>query len=145
MKGRKKSRAMGICYYCLNPLEADQPGGLNPRHVYNQVPYGECRQAQIVKGWPVERHGEEMFVGEEYTLKNQDYSTEHLNYSPEEKHTMIDDFIRRLEAEGPKDDEPIVLKDGRIVPAKHDHDDETTKGKRHGKTVRSPKKNQSGD
>ena len=38
-------RTTALCFYCLEPIEAIQPGGLNPRHVHDKVPYGECRQA----------------------------------------------------------------------------------------------------
>jgi hypothetical protein len=44
------TRMTGICFYCWMPLEADQPGGRNPRHVHNQVPYGQCPQALEMKG-----------------------------------------------------------------------------------------------
>jgi hypothetical protein len=44
------TRTTGICFYCWMPLEADQPGGRNPRHVHNQVPYGQCPEALEMKG-----------------------------------------------------------------------------------------------
>jgi len=34
----------GICFYCGLALESLQPGGLNPRHLIDQSPYGACRQ-----------------------------------------------------------------------------------------------------
>jgi hypothetical protein len=39
----------GRCFYCFQPIGADQPGGLNPRHVSDNVPYGECEPARKEK------------------------------------------------------------------------------------------------
>jgi len=33
------------CFYCREILIADQPGGRNPRHQYEAIPYGQCREA----------------------------------------------------------------------------------------------------
>lgn len=33
------------CFYCREILIADQPGGRNPRHQYEGVPYGMCPEA----------------------------------------------------------------------------------------------------
>lgn len=35
----------GICMDCRMPLTADQPGGRNPRHIHDGVPYGWCTAA----------------------------------------------------------------------------------------------------
>jgi hypothetical protein len=33
---------VGLCFYCHQPLIADQPRGLNPRH-QDGIPYGLCQ------------------------------------------------------------------------------------------------------
>lgn len=34
---------VGVCRFCLKPLEAIQPGGSSPRHCSSEIPYGGCR------------------------------------------------------------------------------------------------------
>jgi hypothetical protein len=36
----------GICFFCLEPIEAVQPGGKYARHSADGTPYGECEQAR---------------------------------------------------------------------------------------------------
>lgn len=36
----------GICFFCLMPLTAMQPGGTDVRHL-DQTPYGQCPQAKM--------------------------------------------------------------------------------------------------
>ena len=86
------------CFYCLEPIEALQPGGLNPRHVADQVPYGQCRKALERPEWEPEQiwNGEPLVDETEFPLKNQDYTVPH--YTDEQKHQMIENYIRRLQA-----------------------------------------------
>lgn len=39
------------------PLEAQQPGGLNPRHAASLIPYGECPEAKRILP-PITRSGD---------------------------------------------------------------------------------------
>jgi hypothetical protein len=45
---RKKAKALpatmetGVCFFCREPIIADQPGGVSPRHKKTGVPYGKC-------------------------------------------------------------------------------------------------------
>ena len=34
-----------LCFYCHEMLIADQPGGLNGRHLVTGVKYGQCNEA----------------------------------------------------------------------------------------------------
>src|SRR3990167_1994892 len=34
----------GICFHCRRAIESQQPGGLNPRHVHNQIPLCSSKQ-----------------------------------------------------------------------------------------------------
>jgi len=88
----------GRCFYCLAPIEALQPGGLNPRHVADQVPYGQCHEARNRKTYSYsEVFGGKPLVDEtEFPLKNQDYTVPH--YTDEQKRQMIENYIRRLQA-----------------------------------------------
>jgi len=51
---------VGFCTYCLMSIEAKQPGGLDPRHIQTQVPYGECPQGISAK----KQQAEAQFVRE---------------------------------------------------------------------------------
>lgn len=66
----------GLCFYCLELVQALQPGGLNPCHVADQVPYGQCRKALERPKWKPEEiwNGEPLVNEDEFPLKNQDYS-----------------------------------------------------------------------
>lgn len=110
----------GKCFYCLEPLEALQPGGLNPQHVADQVPYGQCREAVERPKWEPEQiwNGEPLVNETEFPLKNQDYTVPH--YTDEQKHQMIENYIRRLSE--PRDDAPLIIENGRLVRLKQDHD-----------------------
>jgi len=47
------------------------------------------------------------------------------HYTKEQKHEMIEKYIRRLEASGPRDDEPLIIEKGRIVRyPRQDHDND---------------------
>lgn len=46
----KQWQPTGHCCFCLEPLEALQPGGLNPRHIASKVFYGRCMNALLAKG-----------------------------------------------------------------------------------------------
>ncbi len=39
----------GLCFWCFEPIEAHQPGGRNPRHVRDNVPYGKCAKATFAR------------------------------------------------------------------------------------------------
>lgn len=82
----------GLCFYCLEPIEALQPGGLNPRHVADQVAYGQCRKT-IEPKWEPEQIWNGQDLVDEAALKNQDYTTPH--YTPEQRHEMVENYIRR--------------------------------------------------
>lgn len=45
METPKEWKDSGFCSYCLLTLESKQPGGTEPRHKSNKVPYGQCAQA----------------------------------------------------------------------------------------------------
>lgn len=46
--GADTSQRTACCFYCRELLIADQPGGLNCRHIDN-VPYGMCAAARKVR------------------------------------------------------------------------------------------------
>lgn len=50
---RRRSRdgvKTGFCGICFRDLTADQPGGLNPRHMDDGSPYGSCRKQVDPRG-----------------------------------------------------------------------------------------------
>ena len=40
-----KYETTGVCLWCLQPMEALQPGGLTARHVGSHIPAGQCEAA----------------------------------------------------------------------------------------------------
>ena len=56
---RKWSKTpIGFCFYCFQPITADQPGGANPRHINGGL-YGHCGAHQE----RVEAHAKVMAYG----------------------------------------------------------------------------------
>ena len=64
------------------------------------------------------RNGEPLVNETEFPLRKQDYEVPH--YTDEQKHQMIENYIKRLSE--PRDDEPLIIKNGRIVRVRQDHD-----------------------
>lgn len=59
----RRYERIGFCFYCLEPVEARQPGGTEARHVLSGVPYQQCPQALKARGVSNEEESENVPAG----------------------------------------------------------------------------------
>lgn len=59
----KRYQSIGLCFYCIRPLEAIQPGGTEARHVDDLVPYEQCAKALARKTMNESTYTMKFYIG----------------------------------------------------------------------------------